>query len=176
MELSLKSFSLLSCVLLTGLSAGLFCAWSISVIPGTLRVDDGTYLTTMQSINRAILNPLFFVVFLGTAAFQALAGISHFQSNQTTFLIIMAAILIYLIGTIGVTGLGNVPLNNQLDTLNILETTAEKLTAFRENYEQQWNRWHQIRTICALLSFALTALALYSGAKPDTLQKAAQLP
>ena len=56
MEITLKSIILFSTLILTGLSAGFFYAWQVSVIPGTKRVVDLTYLETMQSINRAILN------------------------------------------------------------------------------------------------------------------------
>lgn len=65
MEITIKSIVLLGTVILTGLSAGFFYAWSVSVIPGTQHISDTSYLQAMQSINRAILNPLFFVVFFG---------------------------------------------------------------------------------------------------------------
>lgn len=52
-------------LLLNGLSAGFFYAWSVSVILGTKKVGDLTYLETMQNINREILNPLFYIVFFG---------------------------------------------------------------------------------------------------------------
>ena len=45
---------------------GLFWGWTFSVMPGLRSVDDRTYVTTMQSVNRAILNPMFLVVFTGT--------------------------------------------------------------------------------------------------------------
>lgn len=52
--------------LLNALSTGFFFAWSVSVILGTKKVGHLTYLETMQSINREILNPLFFIVFFGS--------------------------------------------------------------------------------------------------------------
>lgn len=58
MEISIKTITLFAAALLTGLSAGLFYAWAVSVIPGTRKVTDMIYLETMQSINRAIRNPL----------------------------------------------------------------------------------------------------------------------
>ena len=44
MDFTMKSLSLYAAVTLTGLSAGLFYAWAVSVIPGTQRVIDTTYL------------------------------------------------------------------------------------------------------------------------------------
>jgi hypothetical protein len=39
-----------SAIVLTGLSAGLFYAWAVSVIPGTKKVKDFTYLETMTIV------------------------------------------------------------------------------------------------------------------------------
>lgn len=76
MDFSIKSFTLFTAIALTGLSAGLFYAWSVSVIPGTRKIPDPVYLETMQSINRAILNPAFFLIFFGS---PLALGISTFQ-------------------------------------------------------------------------------------------------
>ena len=64
--MELQSLSINVSIVLTGLSAGLFYAWSVSVIPGTQKIENLTYLNTMQSINREILNPWFFLIFFGS--------------------------------------------------------------------------------------------------------------
>ena len=48
-----------------GLLAGLFYAYSVSVVPGLGQADDRTLVDGMQQINEAIENPVFFVGFLG---------------------------------------------------------------------------------------------------------------
>ena len=161
MELSIKSLFMYGAVVLTGLSAGLFYAWSVSVIPGTQKIDDPTYLNTMQSINRAILNPAFFLVFFGSMAFQVIAVIITFDSGSTVFWLLLASSIFYLVGTIGMTGLGNVPLNNQLDGLNLAEIQHHELFEFRRYYESNWNRLHSIRTMCAVIAFLLSTLAVF---------------
>jgi uncharacterized membrane protein len=165
MEISIKSSIQFGSIIFTGLSAGLFFAWSVSVIPGTQKLLDLTYLETMQSINRAILNPVFFTVFFGTAIFLSLTSIYEYHSNPWAFGLFLAASIIYLIGTIGVTGLGNVPLNQQLELLNLAELQVEKIESFRKLYETNWNRLHLIRTICAFLALVLTALAVIIESK-----------
>ncbi len=165
MVLSLKSLILLGSVILTGLSAGLFYAWSVSVIPGTKKVMDLTYLETMQSINRAILNPAFFLIFFGSIILLSISSIYEFHSSRWVFGLILFSSITYLIGTVGVTAFGNVPLNNQLDVLKIAEITQDQITAFRKSYETNWNRLHLIRTVFAVLSFVLAALALFMQAK-----------
>ena len=114
MEFSIKSLSLFTAVLLTGLSAGFFYAWMVSVIPGTRKVVDMTYLETMQSINRAILNPAFFLIFFGSLILLAVSAVQQFNSG-ITFWLLLGATITYLIGTFGVTVFGNVPLNDALD-------------------------------------------------------------
>ena len=161
MDASIKSILLLATVILTGLSAGFFLAWQISVIPGTKRVLDSTYLETMQSINRAILNPAFFFIFFGTLLVSGVASVYEFQSSKLVFGLTLASAISYALGTFGVTAAGNVPLNNELDVLDIGRITSEKVAEFRLYYESNWNRLHLIRTVFAVLSFLFSVLALF---------------
>ena len=161
MELTFKTIILFGSVILTGLSAGFFYAWSVSVIPGTAKVPDLTYLETMQSINKAILNPGFFVIFFGSLLLLSLSSISEFTGNKLAFWLLLGAAITYLTGTVGVTGLGNVPLNDQLEALNLADISTQKMEEFRSYYEINWNRLHLIRTVFALLTFLLAVLALF---------------
>jgi uncharacterized membrane protein len=160
MELSIKSITLFTAIILTGLSAGLFYAWMVSVIPGTRKVVDITYLESMQSINRAILNPAFFLIFFGSPLALAISTIQQFNSG-ISFWLLLAATLIYMFGTFGVTALGNVPLNDALDVLDLAELGESKIAEFRKSYEQKWNRLHLIRTVFSVLSFSLSALVVF---------------
>lgn len=161
MEISIKSTTLFSAILLTGLSAGLFYAWSVSVIPGTKRVSDITYLETMQAINRAILNPAFYTIFFGSVLLLGLSTFQHFPDKRT-FAYLLAATLVYLIGTFGVTAFGNVPLNNGLDVLNLTELGADQMAQIRQAYEVKWNRLHTIRTLFAVCAFILSLLGVWT--------------
>lgn len=155
-----KSIILLLSALSTGLSAGLFYAWQVSVIPGTKKVSNAVYLEAMQSINREILNPSFFLIFFGSIGLLLLGSIYSYGSAPLAFKILIAASLSYLIGTIGVTGLGNVPLNNQLDSLALDQLTKQELSDFRIMYEAKWNKFHLIRTLFSIAAFALSLWAL----------------
>lgn len=163
MDFTMKSLSLYAAVTLTGLSAGLFYAWAVSVIPGTQRVIDTTYLEAMQAINCAILNPTFYLSFFGSLIMLGVASFYHYQSNG--FGLILAATILYLVGTFGVTAFGNVPLNDQLDILDLADLSPAKLAKFREFYETKWNRFHTIRTLFSIASFMLSLLAVFSTTK-----------
>ncbi len=164
MEITMKTILLFTSCLLVGLSAGLFYAWSVSVIPGTRKVMDASYLETMQKINRAILNPGFFVIFFISLLSILVTTILHFPS-KLTFQLLLISTVIYGLGTIGVTMMGNVPLNNQLDILDLQKMSNVQLGDFRIHYELKWNRLHTIRTLCAVLSFTLCIAAIFSTTK-----------
>ncbi|NRB51824.1 MAG: DUF1772 domain-containing protein [Saprospiraceae bacterium] len=160
MEISIKSITLLTAVILTGLSAGFFYAWMVSVIPGTKRVIDITYLESMQSINRAILNPAFYLVFMGSPLVLGISTFQHYQAGPR-FWLMLGATLVYMLGTFGVTAFGNVPLNDALDVLDLSSLGEAEMKEFRRSYEIKWNRLHWIRTLFAVLSFMLSLIAVF---------------
>ena len=160
MEISIKSIFLFVAIILVGLSAGLFYAWSVSVIPGTQKLSDTTYMETMQSINKAILNPAFFLIFFGPLIFLAITCIYEFPNNKVVFWLLIVATIAYAFGTIGVTALGNVPLNDQLEALQLSTMDPTQMEEFRKYYEENWNRLHLIRTVFSVISFALSVLVL----------------
>ena len=67
----------------SGLIAGLFWGWSVSVARGLAKVSDCTYVSTMQSVNRAILNPMFLLVFMGSTFVLAGAAVASFLTGET---------------------------------------------------------------------------------------------
>jgi uncharacterized membrane protein len=147
-------------VLLNALSIGFFFAWSVSVILGTQKVGHLTYLETMQNINREILNPVFFIVFFGSLIGLVITIYLQFN-NKTVFVLVLASTIIYLIGTFGVTAFGNVPLNNELEALNITKLNLIELKDFRTYYEGAWNHFHGIRTISSMVSFILLLISIF---------------
>ncbi|MEM7484677.1 MAG: anthrone oxygenase family protein [Bacteroidota bacterium] len=156
----MKTYVLFTTVLLNALSTGFFFAWSVSVILGTKRVGDFTYLESMQSINREILNPAFFIVFFGSLITLIINTCLQFN-NKLVFWLVLASAIIYLIGTFGVTALGNVPLNNELEALNITKLSLVELKNFRVYYESAWNHYQSIRTISSMISFTLLLISIF---------------
>ncbi len=156
----MKTIIIFISVLLTALSSGFFFAWSVSVILGTKKVGHFSYLETMQHINREILNSLFFMVFFGSLIALIITTCLEFN-NKPVFWLVLASTLIYLIGTFGVTAFGNVPLNNELDILDLSNLSTLELENFRTYYESAWNRFHNIRTISGMIAFILLLIALF---------------
>ena len=101
------------------------------------------------------------MIFFGSLVFLSIASINEFHSNKLVFGIMLMSSIFYLAGTVGVTALGNVPLNNQLDAINLSKIDIDSLAEFRRIYETKWNRLHQIRTVFAVVSYLLAVLAVF---------------
>ena len=149
-------------VLLTGLLAGLFYGYACSVNIGLGRLDDAEYLRAMQSINEGISNPVFFLSFFGALVLLPFASWMNYTSAPTAaFYLLLSATIIYVIGVFGVTVAGNVPLNEALAHFTIDGASPQDLLVQREKFESAWNRYHTIRTVASVLSFALSITAIF---------------
>ena len=162
MTMSVQNILFVVTGLLTGLIAGLFYSYACSVNLGLGKLADKEYLTAMQSINREILNPVFFISFIGTliALPSSTAFIYAKEGTNVAFWLMLAATLLYAVGTFGVTIFGNVPLNEALAVFNIEGATASELAAQRSRFELPWNRLNTLRTIASISSFVLYLTAL----------------
>ena len=152
--------SLVISALLTGISAGLFYSYACSVNPGLGKLGDAEYLRAMQEINKAILNPLFFISFMGSLLVLGVATWQSYGNNTGTFYWLLAALLLYGIGVFGMTMFANVPLNDRLDQFPVLTATAAEVAAMRKAFEQPWNAYHSIRTVASIVSFVLVLVSL----------------
>lgn len=147
-----------------GLMAGLFFGWAVSVIPGTMRTGDRNYVETMQQINLAIVNPWFVVPFVLTPVVLLTAAFAQYRAGnhrRATTLGVSAGL--YLIGVLGVTAGGNIPLNNELAALDLSTSDAAALAERRVAYERPWNRWHYVRTVASVVAFAIAAATLFES-------------
>ncbi len=153
--------TILACATLTtALMAGLFYAYFCSVNPGLSRLPDTAYLMAMQSINKAILNPVFFSSFLGAPVLLMYSTWLHYRDPATTrFWLLLAATVVYLIGALGVTAFGNIPLNTALEGFSIQTASMGEIAAQRQKFEVPWVTWHLVRTIAAVLALVLLILA-----------------
>ena len=155
MDFTLQNSTYIILVVLTGLSAGLCFTWENAVTPGIGRLDDIGFLKAFQQMNRAILNPIFFIVFFGPFLL-GLINIYLFKNASTTILwSLIIATVIYFFGVAMVTIFGNVPLNELLDKSELSAMNIEELKLLRHQFEATWNRLHFIRTITSLISFII---------------------
>jgi uncharacterized membrane protein len=151
---ALKLFSALGC----GLIAGVFFAFSCFVMNALARLQPTQGIAAMQSINITVINPLFMAAFLGTAAaciFLAVSSLLKWHQPGAAYLLLGS--LLYLIGTVGVTIVFNVPLN---DALARVEPDSADGASLWANYLANWTVWNHIRTAAALAAAASLTIAL----------------
>ncbi len=165
MELSVKPIMLIVTILTTGLTAGLCFTWGNAVTPGIGKLGNLAYLQAFQEMNRSILNPVFFLVFLGPVILNIANLIVFRSASKPVLYLLIGATVVYFIGLFLVTVLGNVPLNEILDKTDLLSASTEELVQLRERFEKPWNSFHRVRLWSSLLSFLLVTIALLMAAK-----------
>ncbi len=111
-------------------------------MPGLARVDDRTFVHAMQQMNIAIVNPVFLATFLGAPALAAV-GVAVSGGPARPWAI---AALVLAIGTVAITGGGNIPLNNAIDAAGDLDKIPD-LAAVRADFETAWVRWNIARCL-----------------------------
>ena len=134
--------------------AGIFFIFSVAIMRALERVAGG--MAAMQSINVVILNPMFLGVFMGTALLcLVLAILSVVRWNDSGSVWLLAGTLLYLVGSLGVTMLFNVPLNNAL-----MAATPENADVVWKNYLSTWTMWNHVRAVASLAASASFILAI----------------
>ena len=112
----------------------------------------------MQSINVVVLNPTFLGAFIGTAILSlgaVVLAVVGWGRPPAPFLI--GGAIFYLVGTFLVTGLGNVPLNDQLAGLSVSDAGAAEMW---DRYVARWTAWNHVRTVSSLGAAVLLSLGL----------------
>lgn len=140
------------------LVAGIFFAFSVFIMTALGRLPAEGGISAMQSINVVVLNPVFFAVFFGTAAIAlVLAIIALIAWSEPGAPYLLAGSLLYLVGTILVTMVFNVPLNNRL--ASVAPGSAEGAAVWTR-YLSAWTAWNHVRTLASLAAAAAFIIAL----------------
>ncbi len=141
-------------ILQIGLTSGLLFIFAFAVNPGLARLSEEEYFRAMKYINIVILNPIFFLVFMGPLITMPL--LTYMSWNDSSmFILIPISTILYLLGVLLITTIKNVPLNNKLEKLNSNEFKGVFIW-----YRKPWNFWHNIRTFFSIISFLM--LIIYS--------------
>lgn len=136
----------------SGLTAGVFFAFSSFVMTALTRLPTDQAVAAMQAINRAVLRSLFMAVFLGTAGLCAVLVVTSLRHwGGTGSSVLLASSAVYLIGTFLVTVAVNVPLNNML--AGVMPDAVSGI-ALGSRYFSRWTAWNHLRTIAALVASA----------------------
>ncbi|MCA9955468.1 MAG: DUF1772 domain-containing protein [Anaerolineales bacterium] len=155
---------LILATLLCALTTGLLFTFAVITMPGIKSLNDGEFIRAFQVMDGVIQNnhPLFILVWVGSVVALLLTAVLGFgQLDTVGKAILLTATALYLFGVQLPTGVINVPLNNQLQTLEVSNMTQAAQATARLNFEPHWNRWNRMRTAVATLVTTLLILLLF---------------
>ena len=148
-------------VLGSALVAGIFYAFSTFIMRALGQLPASQGIDAMKSINVTVINPWFFLAFLGTGVVCiAMAILAYGNAAGAIRVYLLAGCALYLIGCILVTIVFNVPLNDRLASTGPDSSGAE---AMWKHYLSRWTLWNHVRTAAPLAAAGLFAMALRGG-------------
>ena len=148
-----RALTLAGATFTTGLIAGVFYAYAISVNLGLAAQSNPDYVAAMQAINERIQNPLFFFGFFGAALFPLAALAAHYRRPRSgRFRLVALACALYIGGGFLLTVFANVPMNEELARVSAGASPGE-LARARAAYEGPWDFWNGVRTVFSILAF-----------------------
>lgn len=150
---SLLFFSLIG----SGLVAGIFYAFSNFIMEALGVLSQSNGVAAMQEINRKVLNPYFFLFFLGTAGTTLVMIVLFFVTSLDSWIVLTGS-LFYFIGCFLVTGTRNIPLNNQLEAVNAEDKGSQDVW---KRYLKSWTMWNHVRTASSLIAMICFILEFY---------------
>lgn len=136
-----------------GLIAGTFFVFSVAVMKALARLPSPAGIAAMQTINVVIVNPLFVLVFLGTAlACVLIIVLALLRWGETGGVYLLLGSVLYLLGGFLVTALRNVPMNNTLASLPASEAVSHDPWV---RYLAGWTAWNHVRTAACTAAMVL---------------------
>jgi uncharacterized membrane protein len=150
----------------TGLLAGLFYGYACSVMPGLARADDRTLVDGMQQINEAILNPVFFLTFMGAPALNLATWLVLRRSRHRDDEVLRWVLIGLALSVLGfvVTMAFNVPLNDDLAAAGDPTRIAD-IAKVRDDFLGPWVAGNVVRTLAITGSFVALVGALVVGGR-----------
>jgi uncharacterized membrane protein len=147
---------LIAATMAVGLMAGVFGLYANTIMRGLGRTDDRTFVGAFQSIDRAIINPLFLATFFAALILTGAAGVLHIGDDGLAWIVV--AFVLYLVGLV-ITFAVNVPLNDAIKAAG--EPDAIDVADVRARFDEaRWSRWNLVRALLTTASFACLACAL----------------
>jgi uncharacterized membrane protein len=153
----LTVLALLTCIG-AGTIGGVFFAFSAFVMKALAQLPASQGVSAMQRINVVVLNPVFLSVFVGSALLAGgCAVVPFFPWSTPRSPLLLAAGLLYLLGTFFATMAFNVPRNERLARL---DAESSEAASYWPVYVREWSKWNHVRTAASVASAACSAASL----------------
>ena len=112
---SLLYLAILCAALGSGLIAGVLFAFSSFIMRALARLEPADGIAAMQAINITVVTPLFIGILIGLAPLcLLLGGWALLTWSDPGSVFVLAGSVLYLVGTLMVTGVLHIPMNNAL--------------------------------------------------------------
>lgn len=159
---------LVASVLCTGLMAGLFFAYDISVMPGLAELDDAAYAAAMRRFNTAIDgSALFGLVFLAALGLTVASAILAFRRKRRSVALPLTVAALCYLAVLVVTVALNLPLNADLEALGH-PAPAKDLHAVIDEFKSVWVTANVFRTLFCVLSLGALCAALIRHGRTES--------
>ncbi|MEM7806940.1 MAG: anthrone oxygenase family protein, partial [Planctomycetota bacterium] len=112
----------------------------------------------MQHINITVINVPMMGTFLGSGVLcLLLAGLTLWQGDVSAAWLTLTGCGLYVVGTIGVTIVFNVPMNEKLAPMPLAESTTAD---YWQHYLRRWTLWNTVRTVAATAACVVLIVSL----------------
>lgn len=141
-------------LMITGLAvslvAGVFLGFSDFIMRGLVQAPAHQGAEGMIGLNRTVYRSFFMVLLLGLVPVSGGLGLAAFWLFEGAARgLILAGAGAYLIGVLAVTGMGNVPMNHRLDSI---DGQQREIQDYWPHYAQRWTLLNHARTAGSILA------------------------
>lgn len=143
------------------LIAGVFLTFSDFVMKSLGAIPPAQGVAAMQSINILVYRSVFMVGLFAVTGASLIFIANGFLNGGVASGLLIAAAFTYLIAVMGVTMVGNIPLNNELAVIDPDSPAALQLW---DRYLNHWVNWNHIRTLGAAAAALLMTFATFQAA------------
>jgi uncharacterized membrane protein len=152
--------ALVAATVTSGLLAGVYLLYGHTVMPALRTLDDRTFVTSFQALDRAILNPWFMALgFLGSPVLTTIALARTWGGGAAGW---VAAALALTVVAMAVTARVHLPRNDAVKAAGDPDalTDADLLTVRTAFDEPRWVRWNLVRVATSVAATGCLAWAL----------------
>lgn len=137
---------------------GVLFAFSTSIMPALARRPPAEGMAAMQAMNRTILNPVFGLLFGGSALLcLVVAASAPFTGEQDGAGWRLAGGALYVVGVFLETMVVNVPMNDRLDAADASGPAGQAVWA---DFLPRWTRWNNVRSLVGVVAATFLVVSL----------------
>jgi uncharacterized membrane protein len=159
---------LMAATLAMGLMAGVFGLYAHTIMRGLGKTDDRTFVAAFQATDRAIINPLFMLTFLGAPVLTAVAALLYLRGDHRGGVApwVIAALILYLVVFV-ITVAVHLPLNDDLKAAGDPDSIADLAAVRAAFHEDRWVAWNVVRAVATTVAFGCLLWALVLHGRAD---------